>query len=804
MLDRLSTVADWIDIEARACGLWHFLGPYAPPPASFASRRILSYLADVSLLEGTVMATLVGQTVSHYRILEHLGGGGMGVVYKAQDLKLDRPVALKFLPPELTLDPVTKQRFVLEAKAASALQHNNICVVHDIDETSDGKLFISMEYLEGETLKQKIERGPSEIGPVIDIVSQIAKGLAKAHEHGIVHRDVKPANIIITKDSVVKIVDFGLAKLSGRTMLTKTGSTLGTAAYMSPEQARGENVDHRTDIWSLGVVLYEMIAGRRPFDSDYEQALTYQIISTQPEPLSKIRPEISTGLAQIVGHAMAKEAPERYQTMELLLADLTAVAAGLRPVTAKPRAAAVKLAVLPLVNLTGDPDQEYLSDGLTQEMIAQLGRLNPQSLSVIARTSVMRYKKTDVPIDQIGRELAVDYVLEGSAQREGSRVRVIAELIQVPNQMQLWTDIFEREMSGILTLQNALAMQVAKALAIELLPAEQVRLATVRTVDPEAYRAYLKASQTYIKLTPEDLETAERYCMLAMQKCPEFAPAYAIQSLIWACRQQLGLTRPGEAGPKAKAAALKAIELDESNSDAHYALATVLSWTEWNFEAAEPEWRRAIELDPGNAEAMAMASHALMIMRRPEEAMELIERALLSDPYSVIVTSFYAVDLLLIRRYDEAIAAAQTALRVQPGAPLALTALWCAYVMKPMPQLEALDAAKRVLMACYGDQSLVTALEEGFAEVGYQAGMKCAAEALARRFESSVALPTDVSYFYMVAGDNGKALEWLERAFEVRDPSMPYVGLWPLYDPIRDEPRFQNLMRQIGMPKQEM
>jgi len=386
-------------------------------------------------------------------------------------------------------------------------------------------------------------------------------------------------------------------------------------------------------------------------------------------------------------------------------------------------------------------------------------------------------------------------------QREGGRVRVIAELIRVRDQIQLWTDIFEREMSGILALQNELAVQVARALAIKLLPSEQARLASARTVNPEAYEAYLKASQTYIKLKPADLDTAERYCILALEKDPDFAPAFAIQSVVWGCRQQLGYTPPSEAGPKGKAAALKAIELDETVSDAHYALAVNLTWTDWNFAAAESEWKRALELNPGNADALAMYSHYLMITGRPEEAMVQIEHALKRDPFNVIVTSFHAMDLVMIRRYEEAIDAAQAALRVQPGAPVAYSALWCAYVMKGMPPHEVVEVTERDLMACYDDQELVDALEDGLEKGGYTAGMKSAAEALAARFESSVALPCDVSYLYIAAGENQKALEWLERAFEVRDPSMPYLGTWPIFDALRDDHRFQNLLRRMKLPE---
>ena len=512
----------------------------------------------------------------------------MGVVYKAEDLKLKRTVALKFLPPQLVGYTELRERFLIEAQAVAALSHPNICVIHEVDE-SEERPYIAMEYVEGETLRDKLKKGPIKPEKALAAAIQIAGGLAEAHHKGIVHRDVKSANVMVTEKGQAKIMDFGLAKVRGGSSLTKSQTTLGTVAYMSPEQARGGNLDGRTDIWSLGVVLYELLAGKLPFQGDHDQTVIYAILHKEPESLTKLRPGLAPELDHIVGQALAKKPADRYQTMEEFREDLAALAEGLQPLRAKARPAAVKLAVLPFANLTGDPEQEYLSDGLTQEMITQMGRLQPESLGVIARTSVMRYKKSDASIDQIGRELGVDYVLEGSARREGSRLRVSADLIQVRDQVQIWGDIFEREMSGILKLQSEVAQKVAGALAIKLLPSEQARLARARTVNPEAYEAYLKASQSYIALTPADLDTAERYCRLALEKDPDFAPAYAVQSLVWAARQQIGFTTPAEAGPKAKAAARKAIELDETVSDAHYALAVVLTWTDWDFAAAEPE-----------------------------------------------------------------------------------------------------------------------------------------------------------------------------------------------------------------------
>ncbi len=377
---------------------------------------------------------MIGQTISHYRILEKLGGGGMGVVYKAEDTKLKRTVALKFLPPDLTRDPEAKERFIHEAQAASALDHNNICNIHEIGETDDGQLFIAMACYEGETLKKKIEHEQLPMDKAIDIAIQIAQGLQEAHEHGIVHRDIKPANIIITNDGVAKILDFGLAKFAGQAKLTKTGSTVGTAAYMSPEQARGLDVDHRTDIWSLGVVLFEMLTGKLPFRGDHEAAMLYTIVHEEPAQVLEHRLDIPVGLALTVSRALQKEPKERYQSMRELFNDLKSVST---PGIQLPKQEK-SIVVLPFDNLSPDPDQEYFSDGLTEEIISDLS--NVRALRVISRSSAMTFKGTKKKIPDIAREVNVQYVLEGSVRKAGNSLRITAQLLDAQKDAHLWAE----------------------------------------------------------------------------------------------------------------------------------------------------------------------------------------------------------------------------------------------------------------------------------------------------------------------------------------------------------------------------
>ncbi len=782
---------------------------------------------------------MIGRTVSHYRILAKLGEGGMGVVYKAEDTALQRTVALKFLPPELSRDADAKQRFLHEARAAARLDHPNICAVYEVGE-ADGQLFLAMACYEGMTLREKLKEGPLPWAEAAALAMQAAAGLSEAHAHGIVHRDIKPANLFVTAKGQVKILDFGLAKLAGASVLTQTGTTVGTAHYMSPEQARGEAVDARSDLWSLGAVLYELVAGRPPFRGEYAQAVIYGILNEEPPPLAEVAPDAPAALAGVVTKCLAKD-PAARPAAAWELADALAGCLGLEAPTAPvsykaPRAArpwwrrwpaaaaalvvlwaaagvlillnsrlgngapaeTIRLAVLPFANLSGDPEQEYLSDGLTQEMITQLGRLHPDGLSVIARTSIMRYKKSDKSVDQIGRELNVDYVLEGSAAREGNRVRIAAELIHTADQTQLWADSFEREMSGILTLQSAVAREVAEALALELLPDEAARLMSTQTVDPEAYEAYLKGNAHWQKLTPADLSTALHYFQLVLEKDPDYAPAHAGIASVWIGRNQMGISPPHEAGPKATAAALRAIELDENCAGAHEALGLVRTCVDWDWNKAWPEWRRALELNPNAASVHAFYAHFLLMMGQAAKALPHNRRAIELDPFNPLFHAFHAVVLLAQRRFDESMAAAREALRLQPDHPVAHFALWFACSFKGMHR-EAVVAAKGMVHSVYGDSSAGPMIDSAYSRTGYAEAMKCGAELLIARFQDSFALPTDIAAFYLQAGEREKSLEWLEKGFEVRDPGLPYMGVF-FNEEIRTDPRFRDLMRRMNLP----
>jgi TolB-like protein len=795
-------------------------------------------------LETPVQVVRPGTVIAgKYKIVDEVGAGGMGIVYKAEDLKLKRFVALKFLPPHLLDAPELKDRFLVEAQAAAALSHLNVCVIHEVGE-DEGRPYIAMEFVEGETLKDKLRQGPLKIPEALAIAAQVAAGLGEAHHKGIIHRDIKSANIMITAKGQAKVMDFGLAKLRGGSSLTKSQTTIGTVAYMSPEQARGGDLDQRTDIWSLGVVLYEMLGGTLPFRGDHDQAVIHQISHAEPAPLKKLRPDLPSGLEEIAGQALAKKPTDRYQTMAEFGTDLEAVAEGLKPLRARPRllsrkifgvriayiyavlgmalaillglnvgglrnrllgraapAPAIRLAVLPFENLSGDPQQDYFSDGVTQEMIAQLGRLHPETLSVIARSSVMRYKQTNTPIDQIGRELNVEYVLEGSAQREGMRVRITAELIKVRGQSQIWSDSMEREMSGILALQNEVSRSIASALALKLLPAEQASLAAAPTVNPEAHEAYLRGSFSLMKATPADLDTAEQYFDAAIVKEPAYALAYAGLAWVWAYRNQFGLVSFEEAGPRARAAALRGVELDENSAVTQAALASVRTFVLWDWDAAREPWRRALELNPNDANAQALYAHYLIIMGQGEEALVHSQRSVRLDPFNPILRGWHAFILWFEGHYDEAIAAGEEGLRMQRDNPVLMGSLMGAYFSKGMMK-EAAESARAFLPVVYNDPKMRTEFDEGFARGGFAEGMKRAADYQVSTASEKSRRPGDIANSYAFAGKLDKALDWLEKGLATRDPELEYVN-GPLYDGIRSDPRFQNLCRKVGLPMEK-
>jgi serine/threonine-protein kinase len=789
----------------------------------------------------------------------------MGQVFRARDTRLDRDVALKVLPASALADGTARARLVREARLASKLNHPHICTVYDVGE-SDGQTYIGMELVEGRSLSDCLSTGPLPVKQVLQYGQQLADALAHAHGRGIVHRDLKSANVVVTPEGQVKVLDFGLAKrvvteelteaatVSQHT-LTAPGMIAGTLAYMAPEHLRGEPADARSDVWALGIVLYEMAVGKRPFQGQTGFELTSAILS-QPQP--PLPGSVPGALSAVVDRCLEKNPGERYQRGEEVKAALEAVRAGTADVAAPHPVApppatrsrrwrwvsvalamltviigglaaldvgglrtrviggggapvpAVRLAVLPFANLGADPEQAFLADGMTQELITHLGRLNPAALVVIGRTSVLRYKDGDTPIDQIGRELGVEYVVGGSVQRDATHVRVIVELVRVEDQAQVWADTYEQELSGILMVQSQVTRSVASALAVALLPAEQVRLASARAVDPDVYEAYVTGASLWQSLRPADVDAAEQQFEYALERDPSYAPAHAGLAWVWGARNQMGLSPWDEAVPRAKEAALQAIALDEGAAEAHAALAAVKTWGEWDWPEAEQAWARAIELNPNDANTQAYYAHFLAHRGRAEDGLRHSDLAVELDPFNALYHALRAVVLTYLHRHDEAMEAALTAVAIRSDMGIAFHAMQTVYMAKGMHDEQLADQRLRISR----DPERLAAFEKGLAEGGYEGAQRGIADVLAARYETALLDPAAVltlrsrgqfhmavgiAMRYLDAGDHDRAIAWLQKGYDQQDPSMPYTN-GPPFDRLRDDPRYQALMRRIGIP----
>ena len=589
---------------------------------------------------------MIGKSISHYKILEKLGEGGMGVVYKAQDIKLDRLVALKFLPPHLTSEPVEKERFIHEAKAASALSHTNITTIHEIDEF-DGQMFIVMEYCEGRTLKQVIEKETLSIKKVLDIGIQVCEGLAMAHEKGIVHRDIKSDNIMLTPRGQVKIMDFGLAKLKGATKLTKTRSTLGTLAYMSPEQAQGEEVDQRSDIFSFGVVLYELLTGKLPFAGEHQAAVIYSIINEDPQPIARFNNQVSAKLEDIVSKALAKDREERYQHADELLADLRREKKSLdyvkTAITTPPTIESQKLvkkkafplivgllaililiivyfaflkekkqvtitgkpslAVLYLQNLSENKEDEYFASGMTEDIITQLSKIG--GLLVASRSDIEQFKNKMVNLKEVANKLKVNYVMEGSVRKYGDKIRISCQLIKASDGFHIWADSYDRRIEDLFAIQADVAKSVAQALKVVLVPAELERIDKKPTQNVQAYNYYLQGREYYFtggRSTKGSLELSTRMFEKALEADSNFALAYAGLSDCYSSYVMFYIDPKKSWLEKAEKAGLKALALDPDLAEAHRSLSR-LYWTEGKTEKAIQEAEEAVKANPNYGEA---------------------------------------------------------------------------------------------------------------------------------------------------------------------------------------------------------
>ncbi len=747
---------------------------------------------------------MIGDVISHYKILEKLGSGGMGEVYLARDTKLNRRVALKFLTAQYASDKDFRRRFKREAQAAAALNHPNIVTVYEVAEY-EGRPYMAMEYVEGRSLKELIAEKKLSVEEVIDIAVQMCDALAKAHAADIIHRDIKSQNVLIDKDGRVRVLDFGLVKLKREMMLTQVGTVVGTVAYMSPEQARGEEVDHRTDIWSLGVVLYETITGEMPFRGEHDQAVIYSILNTDPRPIASFHLKLPTELEDIVHKSLARSVRERYQKTEDLLADLTSLRDAFKSGSTRTLRATTgpspSIAVLPFKNLSADKEQDYFCDGVAEEIISALTRL--EGLRVVARTSAFSFRGEKRDIREIGRKLNVGSVLEGSVRKAGNRLRITAQLVDVADGYHLWSERYDRDIGemccpeDIFSIQEEISLAVVGKLKVKLLGGEKTKVLKRYTDDLDAYDLYLKGRYFWNRRTEESLKRSVEYLNQAIERDPGYALAYAGLADSYVTLQDYSSESPKVTLPKAKEAAHKALEIDSTLAEAHNSLAQVM-FREWDWEGAEREHKRAIELNPNYATAHHWYALVLAYAARFDEAIAEMKRARELDPLSLIINRNLGLVLYFARRYDEAVEQLQKTLEMDPSFSLAHASLGQVYLQKSMYQ-EALTELQKESDIRGGSDAVV----ETWRGIAYvKAGKKSEAQRilgdLLKRAKQAYVSPVLFASLHFALGENDLGFRSLEAAYDQRDSRLLELKVLPEFDSVRSDARFKVLLKNVG------
>ena len=800
---------------------------------------------------------MIGKTISHYRIEDRLGGGGMGVVYRALDLKLGRSVALKFLPPQLMRDHQALERFQREARAASALNHANICTIHEIDEC-DGQPFIVMEYLEGQSLKQLITGKPLANTQILEIAIQITEALEAAHESGIIHRDLKPGNIFVTRRGQAKILDFGLAKLmqtppvldekgsdalptvAETRDLTSRGVALGTVAYMSPEQARGEELDQRSDLFSLGAVLYEMGTGRLAFGFGTTAVVFDAILNRTPAPATRLNPELLPDIGWITSKLLEKDRRLRYQAALELRADLKRVkrdteSAGVpalvapSPVDQRRRkmilATAVlcsalaivavasrriwhgltvgssdrihSIAVLPFSNVGSDSNMEYLADGVTEGIISSLSRV--PELRVMARSTVFSYKGHDVSAQKVGQDLQVDAVLLGKITQRGDTLSIQTDLVRVSDGSELWGEQYTRKISDLFALQGDIAKEIYDSLRPKLAGAEAKQLAKRDTENSEAYQLYLQGLFYWNKWTQDGFQKAIDFFRQAAEKDPAYAQAYAGLADAYTFMGASGYVAPQQVWQSAKSAAMQSVKIDDTLPEGHISLALVQENFDWDWAGAEKEFKRAIELNPNSAEAHHWYGDFLTRLGRFDEARIELRKAQDLDPLSLLINSSLGRELYFARQYQAAIEQFRKTLDLDLNFVPAQHGIELAYAQDGSFR-EAVAERQKVLTLS-GNPDLAAAIGDDYKKSGYDGVLRSWLEGLSEVSKHAYVSSYNIAQIQARLGNKVEALAALERAYASRDSNLTNLNVDPLFDDLRSNPKFQELVIKLALPQ---
>jgi eukaryotic-like serine/threonine-protein kinase len=741
-----------------------------------------------------------GTTLGRYRLLERIGAGGMGEVWKAHDARLDRTVAVKMLLQGVIPDATAFDRFRREAMSLSRLSHSGIATIYDFD-SSDGRDFLVMEFVPGGTLESRLLQGPLPLTEVRAIGAAIADALEDAHRQGVLHRDIKPGNVALTSEGRPKILDFGLALLtSGEAMtgrLTQAGTVMGSLAYMAPEQLLGEEDDVRTDIYALGVTLFELATGQRPFTQDRPQALLFAVVNTTAPALALLLPEAPVELARLIASCLEKERERRPQSAAVIAEALRHVPGAVSaPVTVTTVTDAIRsVAVLPFRNISQDPAQEYFADGMTEAVISDLARI--KALRVISRTSAMRYKGTALSLPGIARELNVEAVLEGSALLIGNRVRLSVQLIAARTDETLWADRYDRQLEDVFDLQSELAAKVAQAIAVQLTPGEATHFARRHVINAEAHVEYLKSRHSSLTGSREGIDLAIRHARRALEIDPDFAGAWSALADCHIIRAIRGMAPPAEAGADAMVAARRALDLDPTLADAHASIGIIQSHT-GELAAGIRSLRRAIELNPGLALAHNLLGRALFSFELHEEALAAEQKSVSLDPFSVLIHTGLGDAYYFARQYEKSLVSYRMSIEIDPRFDGAHTDM--------ARSLEALGRFDEARAACEAGRVLaggVAGPSFGLAHIEAAAGnvgeaRRILAELTAAR-STRVVSAWGIGALHASLGDVDEAYRWLEIAVQERASGLILLRVHPRLDPIRSDARYWPLVRRVGL-----